>query len=93
MPETLPLLTITAITLHRIACDWRKMLVVPDGLSYEEASTLFITYPTSYAGLVTRAKLQKGGSLAILSCQFIDTDASVGRRSKAQFKPGKGSLL
>ncbi|OQO01986.1 hypothetical protein B0A48_12459 [Cryoendolithus antarcticus] len=33
---------------------------VPEGWSYNEAAGLFVTMPTSYAGLVTRAKVQKG---------------------------------
>ncbi|KAK9703947.1 hypothetical protein K7432_010478 [Basidiobolus ranarum] len=32
---------------------------IPEGMSYEEAAGLFITYPTSYAALVLRANLQK----------------------------------
>ena len=44
---------------ERLAADWRTLIQVPEGMSYEAASTLFITYPTSYAALVTRAKLQK----------------------------------
>jgi NADPH2:quinone reductase len=33
---------------------------VPKGWSFFEAAGLFVTAPTSYASLVTRAKLQKG---------------------------------
>jgi len=44
---------------ERLAADWRNVIVVPDGLSYDAASSLYITYPTSYAALVTRAQLQK----------------------------------
>ncbi|KAI9848282.1 MAG: hypothetical protein M1837_000546 [Sclerophora amabilis] len=33
---------------------------VPKGWSYLDAAGLFVTAPTSYAGLVTRAKVQKG---------------------------------
>ncbi|ORX97592.1 alcohol dehydrogenase [Basidiobolus meristosporus CBS 931.73] len=32
---------------------------IPEGMSFEEAAGLFITYPTSYAALVLRANLQK----------------------------------
>jgi Zn-dependent alcohol dehydrogenase len=43
----------------RIKVDWRNLLVVPEGMSYDAASTLFVTYPTSYAALVLRAQLKK----------------------------------
>lgn len=33
---------------------------VPTGWSYEDAAGLFVTAPTSYAGLVTRANIKKG---------------------------------
>ncbi|CAD6577377.1 MAG: hypothetical protein CYPHOPRED_000228 [Cyphobasidiales sp. Tagirdzhanova-0007] len=44
---------------ERLSADWRQIIAIPEGMSYEAASTLFITYPTSYAALVLRAKLQK----------------------------------
>jgi NADPH2:quinone reductase len=34
--------------------------LIPNGMSFEEAAGLSVTYPTSYAALVIRAKLQKG---------------------------------
>ncbi len=33
---------------------------VPEGWSYEDAAGLFVTAPTSYAGLVVRAQVKKG---------------------------------
>ncbi|KAJ2491906.1 hypothetical protein IWW37_001878 [Coemansia sp. RSA 2050] len=33
---------------------------IPPSLSFEQAAGIFISYPTSYAGLVLRAKVQKG---------------------------------
>ncbi|KAJ1821878.1 hypothetical protein GGH91_001677 [Coemansia sp. RSA 2671] len=33
---------------------------IPRNLSFEQAAGIFITYPTSYAGLVLRAKVQRG---------------------------------
>lgn len=33
---------------------------IPKGMSYEQAAGLFVTYPTSYAALALRAKLQPG---------------------------------
>jgi len=44
---------------EKIKVDWRNLLVVPEGMSYDAASTLFVTYPTSYAALVIRAQLKK----------------------------------
>ncbi|CAG8481452.1 23624_t:CDS:2 [Dentiscutata erythropus] len=44
---------------ERIAIDIQAILLIPDGMSFEEASGLFITCPTSYTALVIRAKLQK----------------------------------
>lgn len=37
-----------------------QLLPIPEELSFEEASTLFITAPTSYLAIVERAKLRKG---------------------------------
>jgi NADPH:quinone reductase len=36
------------------------MLPVPDGWSFQEAAGLFVTAPTSYAALVTRANIKEG---------------------------------
>jgi NADPH2:quinone reductase len=33
---------------------------VPEGWSFDEAAGMFVTAPTSYAGLVTRANIKKG---------------------------------
>ncbi|KAJ2021373.1 hypothetical protein IW146_002023 [Coemansia sp. RSA 922] len=33
---------------------------IPSALSFEQAAGIYITYPTSYAGLVLRAKVQRG---------------------------------
>lgn len=46
--------------INRIVVDWRKVLVVPEGMGLDEAAGLYVTYPTSYAGLVNRAKTQSG---------------------------------
>jgi NADPH2:quinone reductase len=37
-----------------------KLLPVPKNFTFEQASGLFITYPTSYSALVLRAQLKKG---------------------------------
>ncbi|PGH16931.1 hypothetical protein AJ80_04999 [Polytolypa hystricis UAMH7299] len=36
------------------------LLPIPEGWSFEDAAGLFVTAPTSYGGLVTRANVQKG---------------------------------
>ncbi|CAG8480074.1 2370_t:CDS:2 [Cetraspora pellucida] len=44
---------------ERVATDIDNVHLIPDGMSFEEASGLFITCPTSYTALVIRANLQK----------------------------------
>ncbi|KAI9665301.1 MAG: hypothetical protein M1831_001738 [Alyxoria varia] len=44
----------------KIACPEDRLRPVPDGWSFFEAAGLFVTAPTSYAALVTRAALKKG---------------------------------
>lgn len=38
---------------------------IPDGLGMDEASSLFITWPTSYAALVFRANVQEGETVLV----------------------------
>ena len=45
---------------ERVSALSDNMFLIPDGMSFEEAAGLSITYPTSYSALVIRAKLQKG---------------------------------
>lgn len=45
---------------ERVAADWRQLIEIPEGLSYEQASGLFITYPTSYLALAIRGQVQEG---------------------------------
>ncbi|GAA5853673.1 hypothetical protein JCM8547_007408 [Rhodosporidiobolus lusitaniae] len=45
---------------EKIAVDYRKILTVPNGMGLDEAAGLYVTYPTSYAGLVNRARTQEG---------------------------------
>jgi NADPH2:quinone reductase len=44
----------------KAVADWNNLRKVPEGLSLEEASGLFVTWPTSYAALKYRAKVQPG---------------------------------
>ncbi|ORY97757.1 hypothetical protein BCR43DRAFT_523878 [Syncephalastrum racemosum] len=43
-----------------ITVDAKKVLPVPKNFTFEQASGLFITYPTSYSALVLRAQLKAG---------------------------------
>ncbi|GAA5860782.1 hypothetical protein JCM1840_001963 [Sporobolomyces johnsonii] len=45
---------------QKIKVDWRTVIEVPDSMSLEEASGLYVTMPTSYAGLVNRAQTKEG---------------------------------
>ncbi|CAG8666295.1 11202_t:CDS:2 [Racocetra fulgida] len=44
---------------ERVATNIENVLLIPNGMSFEEASGLFITCPTSYTALVVSANLQK----------------------------------
>lgn len=44
----------------KIVATEEKLRMVPKGWSFFDAAGLFVTAPTSYAGLVTRANLRKG---------------------------------
>lgn len=48
-----------AYSTHVLAPE-STLFPVPEGWSFEDAAGLFVTAPTSYGGLVTRAKVQKG---------------------------------
>ncbi|EEH18869.1 hypothetical protein PABG_01188 [Paracoccidioides brasiliensis Pb03] len=48
-----------AYATHILALEDR-LLPVPEGWSFEDAAGLFVTAPTSYGGLVTRANVQSG---------------------------------
>lgn len=50
---------------EQIAVNWWTLIEVPEGMSMEAAAGLYITYPTSYAGLKFRANLQPGETLLI----------------------------
>ncbi|KAI4923699.1 uncharacterized protein J4E92_007673 [Alternaria infectoria] len=43
-----------------IVCTEERLKPVPEGWSFEDAAGVFVTAPTSYAGLVTRAGIKKG---------------------------------
>lgn len=45
---------------EKIKVDWRTVLEVPERIGLEAAAGLYVTMPTSYAALVTRARTQPG---------------------------------
>ncbi|KAF9560232.1 hypothetical protein EC968_006270 [Mortierella alpina] len=45
---------------EKLSCSPKALLPIPDNLSFEQASGLFITYPTSYVALAIRAQLKAG---------------------------------
>lgn len=45
----------------RVCASEEKLRKVPEGWSFLDAAGLFVTAPTSYAGLVVRAGVKKGG--------------------------------
>ncbi|KAF9115188.1 hypothetical protein BGX27_008666 [Mortierella sp. AM989] len=45
---------------EKLVCEPKSILEIPKNLSFEQASGLFITYPTSYVALTERANLKKG---------------------------------
>ncbi|KPV73968.1 uncharacterized protein RHOBADRAFT_45261 [Rhodotorula graminis WP1] len=45
---------------EKIKVDWRTVIEVPERMALDEAAGLYITAPTSYAALVTRANTQPG---------------------------------
>ncbi|KAF1810625.1 zinc-binding alcohol dehydrogenase-like protein [Eremomyces bilateralis CBS 781.70] len=44
----------------KVTCDESRLKPVPKGWSFEDAAGVFVTGPTSYGGLVTRAGVKKG---------------------------------
>ncbi|CAJ0831296.1 14980_t:CDS:2 [Entrophospora sp. SA101] len=57
---------------ERIAISCKNVHLIPDhDMSYEEAAGIFVTYPTSYAGLVVRGNLKKAaGGVGIAAVQI-----------------------
>ncbi|KAJ3374744.1 hypothetical protein GGF31_006641 [Allomyces arbusculus] len=53
-----------AYATHVLA-DTHSLFKIPGALSFEEASGIFITYPTSYAALVLRANVQPGETVLV----------------------------
>ncbi|KAF8931065.1 alcohol dehydrogenase [Dissophora ornata] len=45
---------------EKLSCSPKSLLPIPKNLSFEQASGLFITYPTSYVALKMRAELKAG---------------------------------
>lgn len=49
----------------QVVADYVQLMAIPDGMNFDEASSLFITYPTSYAALVFRANVQEGETVLV----------------------------
>lgn len=49
----------------QVVADFIQLMPIPEGMSMDEASSLFITYPTSYAALVFRANVQEGETVLV----------------------------
>lgn len=45
---------------EQVACDWQRLVKMPDNITYEQAAGIYVTIPTSYEGLVGRANTQPG---------------------------------
>ncbi|CAN5236431.1 NADPH:quinone oxidoreductase family protein [soil metagenome] len=52
--------------VERIAVNAKSVIKMPDGMSFEEAAALIMTYGTSYYALKDRANLQPGERLLVL---------------------------
>ena len=52
--------------VERLAVPADRLIPIPDGMSFEEAAALIMTYGTSYYALKDRAKLQAGETLLVL---------------------------
>lgn len=48
---------------EQVTAEYYQLQVIPDGISFEEASGLFVTWPTSYAALKLRANVKEGAYL------------------------------
>ncbi|KAF8629656.1 hypothetical protein AX17_005595 [Amanita inopinata Kibby_2008] len=44
----------------KVAADWAQVLPLPDALTFDQGAGLYLTWPTSYEGLVGRAELKAG---------------------------------
>ncbi|KAJ2907635.1 hypothetical protein GGI21_003691 [Coemansia aciculifera] len=51
---------VTGAYAEYIAVPALQCFPIPSALTFEQAAGIYITYPTSYAGLVLRAKVQRG---------------------------------
>ncbi|RZJ95570.1 MAG: NADPH:quinone oxidoreductase family protein [Brevundimonas sp.] len=52
--------------VERLAVPADRLIPIPDGMSFEEAAALIMTYGTSYYALKDRARLQAGETLLVL---------------------------
>ncbi|EJU04312.1 NADP-binding protein [Dacryopinax primogenitus] len=45
---------------ERAACDYRTLFPIPKGMTFDQAAGLYVTYPTSYEGIVNRGETKPG---------------------------------
>lgn len=60
--------TDVALKAEKILVDSRGLIPIPEGMSYNEAAGIYITFPTSYAALVLRGRVQPGETVLIHAC-------------------------
>jgi len=65
---------------EKIKVDWRTVIEVPERMGLDEAAGLYITAPTSYAALVTRANTQPGEWVLVHAAAGGGASASSPRR-------------
>lgn len=56
---------------EQVTAEYYQLQVIPDGISFEEASGLFVTWPTSYAALKFRANVKPGECSARLLASIL----------------------
>lgn len=76
-----------------VACTEERLKPVPEGWSFDEAAGMFVTAPTSYAGLVTRANIKQGKTSCSAQSITADTRRRLGpgprscRRCRSRCRP------
>lgn len=53
------MISITVI-LERVAADFKQLFPIPKGFSFDQASGLYVTWPTSYEAIVSRGETKPG---------------------------------
>jgi hypothetical protein len=69
-----------------IVCTEERLKGVPEGWSFADAAGVFVTAPTSYAGLVVRAGIKKG-MFCLLAHELLHTNTSFEQATGFSFTP------